>query len=94
MIILRRTDGLPRGDYQNEIDLYIISILTQKGHMNADKIRLHINKQYGLKLGWITVKRHLDYLLRYDKVKIIYESDGIKKIRVYGSNIVVEDFTK
>ena len=83
---MRRVDGGLRSDYDYELDEYILSLLSQE-IMNAYRIKEKLNKMYSRKLGWITIDRHLKYLLKNNRIKIIYETeDGKKKIRVYQIN--------
>lgn len=81
---MKRKDGGLRSDYDQELDDIILDVIFQKKRINADRIRKIINKKYLRRVGWITIKRHLDNLISQKKIKIFYESgDNEKKIRVY-----------
>lgn len=81
---MKRKDGEPRSDYDAELDVIILNLIKEKLYITAENIRQQINKAHGRRLGWITIKRHLDRLLDNKKVKIIYETyEGKIKIRLY-----------
>ena len=62
----------------------ILDVINDKKLINIDRIRKTLNKRYSRKLGWVTIKRHMDYLLTNGKIKIDYETDeGKKKDRLY-----------
>jgi len=81
---MRRKDGEVRDDYDFELDEIILDVIFKKKHITADRIRKIINEKYNRKLGWVTIKRHVDYLIKKEKIKIYYENEeGKKKIRLY-----------
>lgn len=81
---MKRKDGEPRSDYDNELDGIILDVIFDKKTINAERMRHIINKRFSRKLGWVTIKRHLDNLLEKNKIKIFYESEAEKKkVRVY-----------
>lgn len=80
---MKRKDGEVRGDYDFKLDEIILDLLSEKAR-NPYQIKERINETYGRKLGWVTIKRHLDYLEKNERVFIYYESDeGKKKSRIY-----------
>ena len=80
---MKRKDGKPRADYDEELDYQILDLIKVKRHLSTERIRTNLNEIYARKLGWITIKRHLNRLLESNKIKIFYESEGEKKIRIY-----------
>lgn len=81
---MKRKDGKPRMDYDYKIDELILDLLFDKKVMNPYRIKELLNQKYSRKLGWITIKRHLDRLQQQGHVKLFYESDvGNRKVRIY-----------
>ena len=81
---MKRKDGEVRSDYDFQLDEIIFDIFFEKNSLTIDKIRNIINDRYKRKLGWITIKRHFDYLEKNKKIKLYYENkEGKKKLRVY-----------
>lgn len=84
---MKRKDGENRNDYDSELDNLILNLLQEFRQGNAFFIKKILNERYFRKLGWNTIKRHLDYLLKKEQIKIIYETEeGKKKIRVFKIN--------
>ena len=81
---MKRKDGHPRNDYDFELDELILDFIYEKGQVSIDDIRISLNKVYGRKLGWATIKRHIDRLLEQKEIIISYQSEEGKKInRLY-----------
>ena len=81
---MKRKDGEPRSDYVAELDDMILDLLLEKKMLNVDRVRKGLNEKYSRKLGWLTIKRHLDRMMEKELIKICYESgEGKKKLRVY-----------
>ena len=81
---MKRVDGEPRSDYDLELDNLILDLLDEKNALSPYKIKEILNKRYSRKLGWITIKRHLDWLMEKKIVALFYESeDENKKLRLY-----------
>ncbi len=81
---MKRKDGEVRSDYNFELDDLILDLILEKKIINADRIRNILNERYSRKLGWLTIKRHLDKLIEQKVIKIYYESEeGNKKVRLY-----------
>jgi len=81
---MRRKDGDVRSDYDKELDYIILDIIDETKMVSIDGIRNIINKRHRRKLGWGTIKRHIDLLEELKKISIAYENKGgDKKIRLY-----------
>ena len=81
---MKRKDGDVRSDYDAELDLIILDVIDEKKMLGIDSIRNIINKIYSRKLGWGTIKRHIDRLEELNRISIAYENQaGGKKIRLY-----------
>lgn len=90
---MRRKDGEPRQDYDFELDDLILDVIIEQKLTNAHRIRKALNKEYSRKLGWNTIKRHLDRLLEQKQIKIVYQSEeGKRVVKIYkisnSSNII------
>ena len=84
MTVLKEKDGGLRMDYENELDEHILDVIQENNQINPFRIKKILNKRLSRKIGWITIKRHLDHLLERHKIKISYETDeGKKKDRLY-----------
>jgi hypothetical protein len=83
--IMKRKDGGVRSDYDQELDRTILDLIMKKRYMTVGSIKTNLNKELYRKLGWITIKRHIDKLLENNEIEIFYETEGSvkKKIRVY-----------
>ena len=81
---MKRKDGDVRSDYDVGLDPLILDVIDEKKMTGIDSIRNIINKRYSRKLGWGTIKRHMDRLEGLNKICIAYENQaGGKKIRLY-----------
>ena len=81
---MKKLDGNRRSDWLYELDSLILDLMLEKKIINADRIKNILNKRYSRKLGWITIKRHIDRLLEQKLIKIFYENDeGKKKVILY-----------
>mgnify|MGYP001570448195 CR=1 FL=1 len=84
---MKRKDGKARSDYDFELDDLILDLMMEKKIINPDRIRTILNERYSRKLGWVTIKRHLDKLMEQKVIRVYYESDeGKKKVRLYKIN--------
>lgn len=84
---MKRKDGETRSDYDFELDVLILNLIQEFHQGNAFFIKKILNERYCRKLGWNTIKRHLEYLLNKQEIKIIYETEeGKKKIRLFSIN--------
>jgi len=84
---MKRKDGKPRMDYDRELDNLILDLLCEKRYLSVDRARTLLNDRYARKLGWLTIKRRMDVLLKNDKIKVFYETEeGKRKIVIYVLN--------
>jgi DNA-binding PadR family transcriptional regulator len=80
---MKRKDGEVRGDYDFKLDVLILDVLNEKEY-SPYRIKEILNKRFGRKLSWATIKRHLDYLEAKKKIFLYYISnEEKKKNRVY-----------
>ena len=80
---MKRKDNAPRSDYDYELDDIILEVVEHKVYLNIERIRTLINERYSRKLGWVTIKRHIDRMVEKDQINVAYESVGKRKIPLY-----------
>ena len=83
---MKRLDGEKRADYNYELDVQIIYVIQEKKHLPTFRIAERIEKTFGRKYNWRTIRNHIDNLVKKEELKIIYqtEPDLKRSVKVYG----------